>query len=168
MSPLDQIISPLEKTKAWISLQAIACWSFFVGGALEKTTDERFDLLSRALPVYPGRGYPLDLMAEENPLSVWVLPVSHPWGGNHTVIGLFNWSSEEQARTVSFSRRDVASDEGEYLLFDFWSRRFLGSLKKSSTSRCPLHLPGSLRNRKGKGRHLHRFGPAHQRVFRPQ
>lgn len=137
MSPLDQIISPLEKTKAWISLQAIACWSFFVGGALEKTTDERFDLLSRALPVYRGQGYPLDLMAEENPLSVWVLPVSHPWGGNHKVIGLFNWSSEEQARTVSFRRRDVVGDGGDYLLFDFWAKRFLGSLEEEFSIALP-------------------------------
>jgi hypothetical protein len=137
MSPLEKIISPLEKTKAWISLQAIACWSFFVGGALEKTSDERFGLLSRALPVYPGRGYPLDLMAEENPLSVWVLPVCHPWGGEHTVVGLFNWSSEEQARTVSFKRKDVVSDEGEYLLFDFWFKRFLGSLEEEFVVTLP-------------------------------
>ena len=137
MSPLEKIISPLEKTKAWISLQAIACWSFFVGGALEKTSDERFDLLTRALPVYPGRGYPLDLMAEQNPLSVWLLPVSHPWGGNHTVVGLFNWSSEEQARTVSFRRKDVVGDEGEYLLFDFWFKRFLGSLEEEFVVTLP-------------------------------
>ncbi len=137
MSAFDQIISPLEKTKAWISLQAIACWNFLVGGALEKTSDERFDLLSRALPVYPGRGYPLDLMEEENPLSVWALPVSHPWGGSHTVVGLFNWSSEEQARTLSFRRKDVVRDGGEYLLFDFWSKRFVGSLEEEFTASLP-------------------------------
>lgn len=130
------VVSTLEKARSWISLHAIACWSLFVGGALERTSDERFFLLSRALPVYPGRGYPVDLLAEEEPLSIWALHVSHPRGGEHTVVGLFNWS-ETRGRTVSFKREDVLEDDAAYLLFDFWTKRFVGPLEGEHD----VHLP---------------------------
>ncbi len=126
--PLSQkIITPFEKAKALISLYSINCWCFFVGGALERTSDERFYLYTRALPVYPGRAYPLDLMAEKNPLSIWVLPVSQSGDGGHTVVGLFNWNKDEQIR-VSFKQNEVVESKGAFFLFDFWDKRFLGTL----------------------------------------
>ena len=122
------VITPLERTRSWISVHAIACWSLFVGGALERTSDERFFLLSRALPVYRGRGYPVDLLAEEEPLSVWALRVSRA-SGDYAVVGLFNWT-EDRHRGVSFARNEVVDDADEYLVFDFWAKRFLGSLRE--------------------------------------
>ena len=122
------VITPLERTRSWISVHAIACWSLFVGGALERTSDERFFLLSRALPVYRGRGYPVDLLAEEEPLSVWALRVSQA-SGEHLVVGLFNWTVDQQ-RMVSFERGEVVDDAAEYLVFDFWAKRLLGSLRE--------------------------------------
>jgi len=126
--PLSQkIVTPFEKAKAIVSLYGINCWCFFVGGALERTSDERFHLYTRALPVYPGRAYPLDLMAEKNPLNIWVLPVSQPGCGKHTVVGLFNWNKDEEI-SASFKQSEVIENGGEYLLFDFWEKRFLGTL----------------------------------------
>ncbi len=126
--PLSQkIVTPFEKAKAIVSLYGINCWCFFVGGALERTSDERFHLYSRALPVYPGRAYPLDLMAEKNPLSVWVLPVSQPGSGDHITIALFNWNKDEET-SVSFKQDEVVDSEGQFLLFDFWDKRYLGTL----------------------------------------
>ena len=126
--PLTQkIITPFEKAKAIVSLYGINCWCFFVGGALERTSDERFHLYSRALPVYPGRAYPLDLMAEKDPLSIWVLPVSQPGGDDHTVVGLFNWNKDEEIN-VSFKQDELVDSNGQFFLFDFWEKRFLGIL----------------------------------------
>lgn len=125
--PLSQkIITPFEKAKAIVSLYGINCWCFFVGGALERTSDERFHLYTRALPVYPGRAYPLDLMAEKDPLSIWVLPVSQP-GGEHTVVGLFNWNKDEEI-DVSFKQKEIVKSKGQFFLFDFWEKRYRGTL----------------------------------------
>ena len=134
--PSQQIITPYEKAKALVSLYGINCWCFFVGGALERTSDERFYLYSRALPVYPGRAYPLDLMAEKNPLSIWVLPFSQPGSGDHTVVGLFNWNKDEEI-TVRFKQNEVVEDKRQFLLFDFWDRRFLGTLKNEYSVLLP-------------------------------
>jgi len=137
--PLSQkIVTPFEKAKAIVSLYGINCWCFFVGGALERTSDERFHLYSRALPVYPGRAYPIDLMAEKNPLSIWVLPVSHATGCEHTAIGLFNWNKDEEI-VLSFKQDETVKAQGQYCLFDFWEKRYLGMLNdKYSVSLPPF------------------------------
>ena len=69
----------------------------------------------------------IDLMAEKTPLSVWVLPVSQPGSDDHITIALFNWNKDEET-SVSFKQDEVVDSEGQFLLFDFWNKRYLGTL----------------------------------------
>ena len=67
---------------------------------------------------------------ERNPAELWNMPVERPFG-RWNVVGLFNFDMDEQGtsitRSVRFEDLDLAADK-EYLVHEFWSGSFLGSL----------------------------------------
>jgi len=118
------VSTPIEGNRTWCSLCAIAGLSFLVGGDIEHTTAERWDVVRRVLPVYGRRGRPLDLL-ETNLPRLWSLEAEYG-GRSWKVIGLFNWSYDQEAElTVDFARCGL-DPKATFLLFDFWRREFLG------------------------------------------
>ncbi len=123
------IIYPMERTKAWLSLIGIAGLSLFCGGYLPASTAERWNLYKKFLPVYPIGGRPVDLFENELP-RIWDLKMEKKFG-SWNVVGLFNWSDEEE-QEISIDFKELYLDSSEkYLLFDFWRSKFLGEFQGS-------------------------------------
>jgi len=120
------VATPVEGNRTWCSLCAIAGLSFLVGGDIEHTTAERWDIVRRVLPVYGRRGRPLDLLGTSLP-RLWSLDAEH---GSRAwkVIGLFNWSHDQEAELACDLARCGLDPKATYLLFDFWRREFLGKV----------------------------------------
>ena len=95
---------------------------------------ERLDLLKRTLPGHGLLPRPVDLFDEPVP-RLWLLS-----DDRHTprrdVLGLFNWSDQDQTFDTSLERIGLAVDR-EYVAFDFWGNRFLPSIKSKLNVSVP-------------------------------
>jgi len=107
---------------------------FYTGDKLGELEKERMRLLQQALPACDVR--PLDLFPIFDMLPVWDLKVRRPFG-EWDVVSLFNWS--DRTKKVGFTFGDLGLPAGEtYLLYEFWSRKFLGA----KTGGYSAALPG--------------------------
>jgi len=120
------VVTPTAGTRAWVSLCGLTGYSFLFGGAIEETSDERWHIASRALPVTGVAARPIDLAENALP-EVWSLTV--PSGGpRRQTVGLFNWDYEG-AKTVEVSLAKCGLPPGKtFAAFDFWQQRFLGEV----------------------------------------
>jgi len=129
------VVTPLEGTRAWVSLCGLTGYSFLFGGAIEQTSDERFHLAGRALPVSGVAARPIDLAEHALP-EVWSLAVSreHPL---RQTIGLFNWDYEG-VRTVTADLARCSLPAGRtFAAFDFWQGKFLGEVSGRLEAQLP-------------------------------
>ena len=106
----------------------------FAGDKLAELPDERMWLLQRCLPVCDVK--PLDLYPIYDLKPVWDLKVVRPFAA-WDVVSLFNWD-EGQARKVAFRAAELGLDpKAEYLAYEFWTQKFLGTAKR----RFEMNLP---------------------------
>jgi hypothetical protein len=95
----------------------------FFGDKLAQLPPERMRLLQQVLPVCDVR--PLDLLPIFDMKPVWDLKIRRPFA-NWDVVSVFNWG--EQARSVAVNFAELGlNPEKEYLVYEFWSRKFLGA-----------------------------------------
>ena len=95
----------------------------FFGDKLAKLSPERMRLLQQSLPVCDVR--PMDLLPLHDLKPVWDLKIRRPFA-SWDVVSLFNWGNEPTTRPVTFDQ--LGLDQGkDYLLYEFWSHKFLGS-----------------------------------------
>ncbi|HOX40429.1 MAG TPA: alpha-galactosidase [Candidatus Brocadiia bacterium] len=100
----------------------------FAGDKLAELPPERMWLLQRCLPVCDA--HPLDLFPIYELRSVWDLKINRPFG-QWDVISLFNFDDKEKRR-IGFGMRDIGLDPGgQYLIYDYWNGRLLGSFAES-------------------------------------
>ncbi|MEW6753610.1 MAG: hypothetical protein AB1505_21895 [Candidatus Latescibacterota bacterium] len=119
-----RVVTPTAGTRAWVSLCALTGYSFLFGGAVEETSDERWHIATRALPVTGLAARPLDLASSALP-GVWSLAVgaAHP---RRQTVGLFNWDYRA-TRVVGVALERCGLPAGTtFAAFDFWAQRFLG------------------------------------------
>jgi len=133
----QSVITPIEGTKAWVSMCALLGYSFLLGGDLRNTSEERFHIISRALPIYGKCAKPIGLMEDALP-KTWVLDTD----GDACipipkVIGLFNWSYDEIEEIQLDFRKCGLDLDKTYVFFDFWKKKFLGEFRSSFS----MHLP---------------------------
>jgi predicted GH43/DUF377 family glycosyl hydrolase len=129
------LVTPLAGMRAWVSLCGLTGYSYLFGGAMEETSDERFALASRALPVSGVAARPIDL-AERSLPQVWSLEVSRGTPLRRTV-GLFNWDYEG-TKVVGADLARCGLPAGKtYAAFDFWQQRFLGEVEDQVEAALP-------------------------------
>ncbi len=128
------VITPLEGTRAWVSLCGLTGYSFLFGGAIEETSDERWHLASRALPVTGVAARPIDLAEHALP-EVWSLPVSRE-GPSRCTIGLFNWDYDSPHTVTADLKRCGLPAGRTFAAFDFWRGKYLGEVR----DRLEAHL----------------------------
>jgi hypothetical protein len=101
--------------------------------------EDRLELLRRISPPTTDTAYPVDLFVRKL-AHVWNMPIERPFG-TWCVVGVFNYGDNYGEGTPAFTARlDAASDlrlnpVKEYLVYEFWTKTFLGSFKKTFTSR---------------------------------
>jgi hypothetical protein len=121
---------------------AIAGNAIFLSDALnEKYPDDRIELLKRISPPTMDVAYPVDLFVRK-PAQIWNMPVERPFG-NWSVLAVFNYISkytDNGREPLKFSTklnaaRDLRLDPNkEYIVYEFWSRKLIGTFKGSFTT----------------------------------
>ena len=128
--------------KVSANFHAIAANVLFVSDAFnEKYPDDRIELLKRISPPTMDVSYPVDLFARK-PAQVWNMPVERPFG-KWSVLAVFNYSNTMAAsqNPPQFSTSlDAVKDlrlepDKEYLVYEFWSRKFIGTFKGAFVTR---------------------------------
>jgi hypothetical protein len=120
---------------------AIAGNAIFVSEAFnEKYPDDRIELLKRISPPTMDVAYPVDLFVRK-PAQIWNMPIERPFG-NWTVLAVFNYIdkyTDNGREPLKFSAklnaaRDLRLDPNkEYIVYEFWSKKLIGSFKGSFT-----------------------------------
>lgn len=114
---------PLETARLATTVVALPGQMMFAGDKLAELPAERMRLLQQSLPVCDVR--PLDLFPVFEMAPVWDLKVRRPFA-EWDVVSLFNWDETAAALGFEFAELGLASDV-EYLVYDFWSQRYLGA-----------------------------------------
>jgi hypothetical protein len=101
----------------------------------EEYPEDRIELLKRISPVTTDAAYPVDLFIRK-PASVWNMPIERPFG-KWCVLTVFNYGPESPDLTVTLdASTDLRLDpDKEYLVYEFWSKKFFGIFKGKFTSR---------------------------------
>ena len=129
------VITPIEGVKSWVSMCALLGYSFLLGGDLRNTSDERFHIISRALPIYGKCAKPIGLMEEPLP-KIWALDIDDG-GCVPKVVGLFNWNYDKiEELELDFGKCGLEADK-DYIFFDFWQKKFLGEVRSAFSAKLP-------------------------------
>jgi hypothetical protein len=125
------------------NFHAFAGNTLFLSEALnEKYPEDRIELLKRISPPTMDTAYPVDLFVRR-PAQVWDMPIERPFG-KWSVLAVFNYTNKAargrppQAFTAKLdAAKDLHLDPNkEYLVYEFWTRKFLGTFKGTFTSRA--------------------------------
>ena len=115
--------APLDVARLATTVIALPGQLTFFGDKLGKLPPDRMRLLQQTLPVCDVR--PLDLAPLDELKPVWDLKIRRPFA-DWDVVSLFNWSNEPATLRVTFAQLGLDSSK-EYLLYEFWGRKLLGS-----------------------------------------
>ena len=128
--------------KVSANFHAIAANALFVSEAFnEKYPEDRIELLKRISPPTMDVAYPVDLFVRR-PAQIWNMPIERPFG-KWSILAVFNYSNAMAANQnpPQFSASlDAAKDlrlepDKEYLVYEFWSRKFIGTFKGTFVTR---------------------------------
>jgi len=119
--------APLNTARIATTVVALPGQLTFFGDKLGQLPPARMRLLQQALPVCDVR--PLDLVPNPELKPIWDLKIRRPFA-SWDVVSLFNWNDQPGEIKLVFAELGL-SHEKEYLVYDFWNRKFLGSLKGS-------------------------------------
>ena len=103
---------------------------YFTGDELPALSEERLKIYSKILPLYRETALPLNLFDGENP-SVWKLAVKSS-GEEWLVIGLINLEEHDMDMVLTAEMLKLPTNKN-YLVFDFWEQKLLGSFTESIT-----------------------------------
>ncbi|MGD0094448.1 MAG: alpha-galactosidase, partial [Planctomycetota bacterium] len=123
--------SPLNVAQVAATIVALPGQVTFCGDKLGQLPPERMRLLQQALPVCAVR--PLDLFPVFDLAPVWDLKVRRPFG-SWDVVSVFNWSDQPAECRLAFSDLGL-DDQTEYLIYEFWGRRFLGRCRGAAAAK---------------------------------
>lgn len=142
--------APLNVARLATTVVALPGQLTFFGDKLTQLAPERMRLLQQTLPVCDVR--PLDLLPLNDLKPVWDLKLRRPFGA-WDVVSVFNWSDAPSTQRVAFADLGLDSQQ-EYLVYEFWSQKFLGLRR----GRIELPLPP----------HANALLAVHARQDRPQ
>ena len=122
--------NPLESARWMVSWVAVTGSMLTTSEQFSELPPERLDLLRRAMPsVFRTErsgeklvARPVDLF-ESKDARIWLLSDARR-EARRDIIGLFNWSSEEE-ETIEYPLDRIGLDgDGTYVAFDYWANRF--------------------------------------------
>jgi alpha-galactosidase len=89
----------------------------------------RLKYLKQVLPPFGRAAIPLDLFEREMP-GLLALPVETDWG-QWLVVGLVNWADRTTETTIDLA--DLELPKGCYHVYNYWRRRYLGTVEDHLT-----------------------------------
>jgi len=98
--------------------------------------DDRIELLKRAAPPTTDPAYPVDLFLRK-PAGIWNMPVERPFG-NWDILCVINYKEGNPDFSATLdAKTDLRLDpQKEYLVYEFFSKKFMGTFKGTFTSRA--------------------------------
>ncbi|MCX7015628.1 MAG: hypothetical protein NTW86_24260 [Candidatus Sumerlaeota bacterium] len=100
----------------------------------EEIPEDRLEIIRRVAPTTQDVSKAVDVF-EHSPARLWNMPIRRAFG-QWNIAGLFNVDFAQDGQpitqTIRFADLDLSPDK-EYLVYEFWSRRFLGALKGEFT-----------------------------------
>jgi hypothetical protein len=71
-------------------------------------------------------------------LPLWNLSIRHKLLGEYNVLAIFNW--EDNPREISFTAEELGIENNvNYILYEFWTEEFIGTINGSHTMSIPPH-----------------------------
>ena len=116
--------STLEQARSRISLFALTGMQLTLGDPVKDLDEKRIDALKRAMPttcITPQEICRRDFSGET---ACVMVSIARPWG-NWYVAGVFNLTDKTQKCQVKLD----ALPPGEYAVFEFWSKKFSGTVQ---------------------------------------
>ena len=127
---------PIEEARVSTTIVALPGQLTFFGDKLAKVSDEKMKMLQQTLPVAEVR--PMSLYPYFSMLPVWNLNINHEVIGDYNVVALFNW--EDDLKEISFTTVELGVDKDEeFLLYEFWTEKYFGSINDSFSMNVPPH-----------------------------
>lgn len=124
----------IEEARVTTTVVALPGQFTFFGDKLANLTDDRMKMLQQTLPVADVR--PMNLYPYFSMLPVWNLNILHDFLDDFNVVALFNW--KDQPQKISFTTEELGIDpDSEYLLYEFWTEKYFGVMKKSFAINIP-------------------------------
>ena len=100
----------------------------------QDTPEDRLEIIRRVAPTTPDVSKAVDVF-EHNPARLWNMPIKRDFA-EWNVVGLFNVDYNQNGKSITqqiaFEDLELSPDK-EYLVYEFWSKRFLGVKKGSFT-----------------------------------
>jgi hypothetical protein len=126
----------LNQAKVHASFCAIAGNLVYLGEPFtdEEIPEDRLEILRRVSPTTPDVAQAVDVF-ENSPARLWNMPVRRPFG-QWNIVGLFNVDFHRDGKPIThgIALEDLGLPPGrEYLVYEFWSRQFLGVVKGKFT-----------------------------------
>jgi hypothetical protein len=138
---------PLEEARVSTTIVALPGQFTFFGDKLGGLSDDKMKMLQQTLPPVDAR--PLSMYPYFSMLPVWNLHVHNSMLGDYNVVALFNW--EDENKNISFTTEELGVDsEPEYVLYEFWTKKFQGTIKSNFTMDVPSHCVRLLSMHKAK------------------
>ena len=130
-----------QQAKVDANFHAIAGSTLFISEAFDEPyPEDRIELMKRISPPTMDVSYPVDLFIRK-PAQVWNMPVDRPFG-SWNIVAVFNYTRRPDSAVFSTqlqAEKDLRLDANkEYLVYEFWTKTFLGIFKGSFTTR-PLN-----------------------------
>jgi len=122
---LREKYNTFEQARSRASLVGILGLPYTFGDNLPELPDDRLNLIKHSIP--PMDTHPLDI--RENPgdgeTLIVNLAVATSWE-NWNVLDVLNLKQEASTVRVSIREDALLPEDADYLVFDFWNRKFLG------------------------------------------
>lgn len=132
----------IEQARAWATFIGLYGSVTLTGDRIDQLDEQRMKLLTMTVPSFGISARPLDLFdvvherSRERYPGVYALAVDHPAGAYH-VLGVFNWTGEQQVRPVSLIDLGLAPDQ-PVLIYDAWSRKLAYRQRADATLRVDV------------------------------
>jgi len=139
-----------EQAKSRVSTVSLLGLPVTLGDDLTQLPMERVELLRRALPTLDAHPKDLREGTHDGKRFLINLAINRPFEA-WNVAAVLNLLENEADTTVDLSR-DLKLADGEYLVYDYWNHRFLGTVTDSLTVTLPGTATAVLSVRKKTGR----------------
>jgi len=128
---------PLDSARCIASWNAISGQMISLSDWLPALPAERLDIIRRCIPGHGVTARPIDLFNTWPPQQ-WLVTDQRPGHQRRDVLGLFNWSDQDEKLSVPISGVGLPQ-AGEYIAFDFWN----GVLLKPFKGTLALNIPAA-------------------------
>jgi hypothetical protein len=125
--------APLDMARLATTVVALPGQLTFFGDKLGQLPPARMRLLQQTLPVCDV--HPLDLFPIYDLHPIWDLKIRRSFA-NWDVVSVFNWNEKTEEQQLVFSELGLPEDK-EYLLYEFWSQKFLGAHRNHYAVQVP-------------------------------